>query len=229
MLDKDLHRTKLIRVLKEIYSNSTLGPLLGFKGGTAAYFFYNLPRFSVDLDFDLLDQSKGSFVYEEIQKILLKYGDFKDSADKRNSYLLAVSYKELYQNLKVEIYKTPQSKNYEIKSFNGISMLVMNKEDMFANKLIAMKNRKKIAVRDFYDVWFFLKEGWDFNQDIITEKLSKSSKEYLVELIDYVAKYSNKNLLNELAYLLDDRQKQWAKTKLKEELLFELKLRLDSL
>ena len=52
------HRNLLLKILKDIYSDTALGPVLGFKGGTAAYFFYDLPRFSVDLDFDLLDTGK---------------------------------------------------------------------------------------------------------------------------------------------------------------------------
>ena len=46
------------QILKDIYTDISIGPLLGFKGGTCAYFFYNLPRFSVDLDFDLLEVSE---------------------------------------------------------------------------------------------------------------------------------------------------------------------------
>ena len=43
------------RILKDIYTDVSIAPLLGFKGGTCAYLFYGLPRFSVDLDFDLLE------------------------------------------------------------------------------------------------------------------------------------------------------------------------------
>lgn len=229
MLDKEIHRTKLIKILKDIYSDSTLGPLLGFKGGTAAYFFYDLPRFSVDLDFDLLYPEKGDYAYQKIEKILANYGEFKDNADKRNSYLLAISYMERHQNLKVEVYKGNQNNQYELKSFQGITMQVMLKEDMFANKLLAITGRQKTAVRDFYDAWFFLKQYWDFNEEIIQEKTSKTPREYLQELISYIEEYSNENILNELGYLLDEKQKAWAKAYLKEELIFGLKLRLNGL
>lgn len=57
MLDAAHHKTILIRILKDIYTDTTIGPFLGFKGGTAAYLFYDLNRFSVDLDFDLLDET----------------------------------------------------------------------------------------------------------------------------------------------------------------------------
>ena len=54
MLDTDRHKNILIKILKDIYTDNTIGPILGFKGGTAAYLFYDLPRFSVDIDFDLI-------------------------------------------------------------------------------------------------------------------------------------------------------------------------------
>lgn len=36
--------------------------ILGFKVGTAPYLFYNLDRFSVDLDIDLLNTTKENIV-----------------------------------------------------------------------------------------------------------------------------------------------------------------------
>jgi predicted nucleotidyltransferase component of viral defense system len=66
------HKSILIKILKDIYSHPTIGPILGFKGGTAANLFYNLDRFSVDLDFDLLDTTKEELVFKEIKSILAK-------------------------------------------------------------------------------------------------------------------------------------------------------------
>lgn len=72
MLDRNVHKTILLQILKDIYTDSSLGPILGFKGGTAANFLYDLGRFSVDLDFDLLDGDKEAFVFKKIEKILLR-------------------------------------------------------------------------------------------------------------------------------------------------------------
>lgn len=58
MFNKDKHTLIMTQILKDIYSDVTISSLLGFKGGTAAYLFYDLPRFSVDLDFDLLENSE---------------------------------------------------------------------------------------------------------------------------------------------------------------------------
>ena len=55
-LDYSKHKSILLQILKDIYSDTSIAPYLGFKGGTAALLFYDLPRNSVDLDFDLLDE-----------------------------------------------------------------------------------------------------------------------------------------------------------------------------
>jgi predicted nucleotidyltransferase component of viral defense system len=50
MVDINRHRFLLVQILKDIYADLELANCLGFKGGTALMFFYDLPRFSVDLD-----------------------------------------------------------------------------------------------------------------------------------------------------------------------------------
>ena len=50
---------KLTRMYIET-KDPTLAASLGFKGGTCALIFYQLPRFSVDLDFDYIgEKNKG--------------------------------------------------------------------------------------------------------------------------------------------------------------------------
>lgn len=91
MLDTTIHKNILIRVLKDIYTDATIGPFLGFKGGTAAYLFYGLNRFSVDLDFDLLDPSKEHQVFERLKKILHEHGTIKEAYEKRYTLFLMMS------------------------------------------------------------------------------------------------------------------------------------------
>lgn len=55
VLSKDLHKNVFVDILRAVYSDPLLRNTLGFKGGTAAMLFYGLPRFSVDLDFNLLE------------------------------------------------------------------------------------------------------------------------------------------------------------------------------
>jgi len=80
MLDINRHRFYLVQILKDVYSDIELANYMGFKGGSALMFFYDLPRFSVDLDFNLLDNEKQDFVFKAVRKILLKYGKIFDEA-----------------------------------------------------------------------------------------------------------------------------------------------------
>ena len=63
VLNISTHKTILFQILKDIYSDTLISPFLGFKGGTAALLFYKLGRFSVDLDFDLLGESKEDLIF----------------------------------------------------------------------------------------------------------------------------------------------------------------------
>ncbi|MCH7759730.1 nucleotidyl transferase AbiEii/AbiGii toxin family protein, partial [Patescibacteria group bacterium] len=138
------HKNILIKILKNIYTDPTIGPVLGFKGGTAAYLFYGLNRFSVDLDFDLLDESKEDYVFEKIEKIIKEFGVIKEKYKKQHTLFFILSYTEEtpnVPNIKVEISRRNFGSGYELKNYLGISMLVMIKEDMFAHKLVAMHER----------------------------------------------------------------------------------------
>ena len=70
-IDISTHKTILFQILKDIYQDTTIAPFLGFKGGTAALMFYGLNRFSVDLDFDLLDDSKEGVTFQFYSQIFV--------------------------------------------------------------------------------------------------------------------------------------------------------------
>jgi predicted nucleotidyltransferase component of viral defense system len=82
-LETSTHRNILLSILKDISSDSIMGSSLGFKGGTAAYLFYDLPRFSVDLDFDLLDKNHEQYVFQNVKEIIEKYGYVKQTRETR--------------------------------------------------------------------------------------------------------------------------------------------------
>ena len=230
-LNTTTHKNILIKILKNIYTDSTIGPLLGFKGGTAVYLFYNLNRFSVDLDFDLLNVEKEDYVFEQIKKILENYGAIKEAEKKRFNlfYVLAYDDKVLgAQNIKVEINRREFGSKYEVKSYLGISMKVMVQEDMFAHKLCAMYERIGKTNRDIFDVWYFLQNDWPINKEIIESRTKMSYKQFLQKSIDALEKMTNRNILSGMGELLDAKQKDWVKSKLRTETIFLMKLALDN-
>lgn len=231
-LNIPIHESILINILKDIYLNSSLGPVLGFKGGTAAKLFYDLDRFSVDLDFDMLDIDKKDFIFDEIRNILSKYGKVKESTEKRFTlfYLLSYTDKEKKdQNIKVEINMRDFGSKYEIKTYLGISMNVMVKEDMMAHKLVAMYERIGETSRDIFDVHFFLEKMWPINETIIFNRTGLKLKEFIKKLIEKLEKLDNNLILSGLGELLNKNQKDSIRAKLKIETLFLLRSLLKSL
>jgi len=227
-LNTATHKNILIKILKDIYTDSSLGPLLGFKGGTAMYLFYDLERFSVDLDFDLLDETKEQEVFDKMENIVKEYGTIKEKTNKRHTLFILLSYNEEAQNIKVEINKRSFGSQYEVKNYLGISMLVMKKEDMFAHKLVAMTERTKIANRDVFDVYFFLKNNWGINKEIVEKRTEMEFTKYLEKCIKSVENISNRGILSGMGELIDGKQKDWVKSKLKQDTVFLLKLMLDN-
>ncbi|MBI2410569.1 MAG: nucleotidyl transferase AbiEii/AbiGii toxin family protein [Candidatus Kerfeldbacteria bacterium] len=227
VLNPATHKSVLIQILTAIYSDNTIGPFLGFKGGTAAYLFYGLNRHSVDLDFDLLDSAKEDQVFARVEQILKQFGNIKNAEKKRFNLFYLVSYygkKTDAQNVKVEINRRNFGSRYELKSYMGISLLVMIQEDMFANKLMAMFERMGRSNRDIFDVWFFAKNNWEINTQLVEQRSGLSFKEFLEKCIVKLEKFDDTKILDGMGELLDPKQKAWAKTKLKSETLFLLRL-----
>ena len=228
-LDYSKHKNILLQILKDIYSDTSIAPHLGFKGGTAALLFYDLTRDSVDLDFDLLDESKEQAVFEKIHKIVAGYGKTVDSRIKRFNLVNIISYDTKSQNIKVEVNRRQFGSKYDLKTLLGISMLVMVREDMFAHKLMAMHERVGKTSRDIYDAWFFLKNNWPINKEIVEQRSGKSFKELLQATAEQLEKMENRNILVGLGEFLTESQKDWARAKLQDEIIFLLKARLESL
>lgn len=228
-LDISRHRNILIRIIKDIYTDGALGPVLGFKGGTAAHLLYSLPRFSVDLDFDLLDPKKEDCVFEKIEKIISKYGRVKESHKKHHTLFFVLSYAEKENNIKVEIRRKNLGSRYEVKNHLGIPVKVMVRPDMFANKIVAMSERLEKTNRDIFDIWFFLENDWPINTEIIEKRTGLSPADFIKKCIKRLEAKSNRSILSGIGELLDEKQKIFAKTKMKDEVIFLLKLRLEGL
>lgn len=216
-----------MQILKEIYTEPSLGPVLGFKGGTAAHFFYDLGRFSVDLDFDLLNEREEDNVFKKTEKILREFGTIKEKYKKRYTQIFIISYDDTSPNIKVEINKRRFGSRYELKHYLGISMLVMVRDDMFAHKIVALLERTKMANRDIYDVWFFLRHNWPINKEIIEMRTGTSFKQYWGKCVKFAEALKDRKILDGMGELLEEKQKIWAKINLKNDLLFLLKARLE--
>ncbi len=222
------HRNILLQILKDIYSDTSISPFLGFKGGTAAYLFHNLPRFSVDLDFDLLNEKREDYVFKKVGEIIKNYGQIKEERIKRYNLFFLLSYEKKERNIKVEINRRLFGSRYELKNYLGIPMLVMIREDMFANKIAAMQERIGKTNRDIFDVWFFLKNNWPINKEMVERRSGIAFREFLNKCVADLEKMSDQNILAGMGELLDVKQKIWVKANLRRDTIFLLRLKLES-
>ena len=219
------HRTVLFQILKDIYSDTIIAPFLGLKGGTAAVMFYDLDRFSVDLNFDLLDDTRQYIVFESLIKIAARHGDIKESHIKRFSLFCLLSYEDKARNVKVEVNRRQFGSRFEIKTYLGVSMPVVTQADMFAHKLMAMHERIGKTSRDIYDVWFFLKNRFPINKEIVEKRARMPFDQLIDKCIDQLEKLNNRRIIDGVGEFLTPSQKDWAKAKLKQETIALLTLR----
>ncbi len=172
-----------------------------FKGGTALYKFYNLNRFSEDLDFTInarrMDIGKitdmalrrlsdlgieGKSQMEtygnEVNARILFKGPLYDGSKESMAYIaINCSLREKPLIVKTEFF-VPAYR--EIPSFD---VFVMGPEEILAEKVRAILTRNK--ARDVYDLWFLLRRGTAVDLKIIDKKLkvygisfSKSNKAF---------------------------------------------------
>ena len=224
MLETSKHEIVMKKILSDIYSHPSLRANLGFKGGTCLYFFYDLNRFSTDLDFNLLGDT---LEVTELTKIISKHLEIAEQREKHFTWFWQGSYTKGSHRIKIEISKRDFPDTYITKDFYGLSLTTMSPDCMFAHKLCAISDRKTLQNRDLYDSWFMFDNNFVINEEIIKIRTGKSTKDYFQDLIKYIEKETSiqHSILDGLGEVLNQSQKDWVKTQLLSKLLFELKIR----
>lgn len=212
-MDKNKHKLYMVQILSLIFKDKDLCNALAFKGGTSLMFFHRLNRFSTDLDFNLLDPDKLDMVYNKVRTILTRFGTIDDEAKKLYGPVLVLNYGKGERMLKVEISVRQYPDHYETRSLAGTDIRVMTMSDMFAHKLCAMGER--LSPRDIFDVWFFLQNHTEINEEIVMLRTGKSVSEYAAWCAERVHEASPKLLMQGLGEVLNDnKSKAFVKDKL---------------
>jgi predicted nucleotidyltransferase component of viral defense system len=214
--DPVLHKRYLTTLLTGVAG--ILKEKAAFKGGTCAAFFYNLPRFSFDLDFDILRPLTAED-RDGVRAFLAKEGKLKDFWDKENTLLAEFDYGAGQPNIKVELNKRAWKNNsYRNLWFLGLPLILQDEGTILTNKLVALTDRKTPVPRDLFDTWFFLSQGFPINGRLIEERTGRRGQEYLKSLPGFIRKtFTVRNILQGLGETLDEERKKWAKVKLIEE------------
>ena len=242
-----LHKKFMFDVLKLIYK-SPFANILWFKWWTALYFFYWLHRFSVDLDFSLtenfgtdqIEKIKSDFFLYIQKHFFVDWWNFTIKIDwtLKNSFRFVLSY-WWEKKIKIEVSSKMYDDKYEIKNLLWLQVKIMKIEYMFAHKLCAFLSRYKsnwsIANRDLFDIDFLLQKWFLPNDQIINLRTKNilgnlvDTQKYYQYLIEFIEKNKNiiqKNILDWLGDLVDEKQKKYVKNEMLENVLQQLSLRI---
>ncbi|MDD4400062.1 MAG: nucleotidyl transferase AbiEii/AbiGii toxin family protein, partial [Dysgonamonadaceae bacterium] len=178
---------------------------------------------------DSLDEAKENDVFNRINKIAGEYGKITSSYMQNSTLKNVISYSSKAQNIKIEVNRRQFGSKYELKTFLGVSMQVMVREDMFAHKLMAMYERIGKTSRDIFDVWYFAKNDWPINKEIIESRSQMEYSKLLEKCIEKLENMDNKHILDGLGELLNESQKDSVRAKLRNDAIFFLKLMLNNL
>lgn len=180
-------------ILFIIYSE--FGNALIFKGGTALYKFFNLNRFSEDLDFTL---NKKNFDFDRLVKKILssldslgvrgkvkEFSRYKNEVNVKFNFIgpeyrgskESMAFVSLNTSLRERAFGFKTEKiipSYkEIPSFD---VFVLSPEEILAEKMRTILSRNK--PRDVYDLWFLLKRGAKIDLGLINKKLKLIGKKF---------------------------------------------------
>ena len=98
---------------------------------------------------------------------------------------------------------------------------------MVASKLWALVNRKKMANRDVFDIYYFLKNNWEMDEKLLKKLSGFKVKEVIEMAIARIGKIKKNEILFGLGDLLDNSTKEKVKKDLIRDVLLELEMRKD--
>lgn len=174
--------------------------IASFYGGTALRIFYNLNRYSEDLDFTLNEVNDNFSItpyISKIQEVALSYGLNLEISTKIktaniyqtfinlkiNSKMIATLHKDENIKVKLEIDCHPaigfKTENKWLDMLEFAPIVVLDEPSLFAGKLHAIlcRNYKNtVKGRDYYDFLFYIKNKIKPNMNYLKNKLVESGK-----------------------------------------------------
>ena len=157
-----------------------------FVGGTALRFFYNLPRFSDDLDFNTPSLSEDSFkellARVEMDLSLEGFSPAISHKTRNGLFIASVNIAQVMGEygiidgrggdimIKIEVNqpKWPLPVESHVLSLYGYSFsaILMSKGALFSEKLSALLSKRR--GRYIYDILFMLRRGFPFDREILS-------------------------------------------------------------
>ena len=180
---KLIHEKYLKKILFSIYQ-SEFRDIIWFKWWTLAYLYYWLPRFSTDIDIDLLDNTKEQEVISFLEWILEDLWRHEKILGKW-LHRWRFSYNQEWWIIKIELNKRENHyTKYEWIDIDWVNILSQDKISMASNKLQALWTRR--YNRDLYDIHYFLSNWFKFDEKIILDRTWLSLNEWINHIIQWI-------------------------------------------
>ncbi|OYT42169.1 MAG: hypothetical protein B6U86_00880 [Candidatus Altiarchaeales archaeon ex4484_43] len=196
-------------ILNSIYRGN-FSRLMFFVGGTALRFFYNLPRFSEDLDFNTPSLEEDGFkeILERVEKDLSLEGFSPEISHKKrdNLFIASVNLPGVMKQygiingrrgdimIKIEVNRPewPLSTESHVMNLYGynFSAILMSKGALLSEKLLALLSRKR--GRYIYDILFMLRKRFPFDREVLYANNIMEEPEGII--LNYLSEISEKEL-----------------------------------
>lgn len=201
----------IIEVVQEI-AKSNAGSQIAFKGGTALKLFFDLPRYSEDIDYDSLPGVSAHELMNDLRDLFTKRRyEITDEAIKYFTILLELRFSGPDRHFRVKIEISTREKELEttILSFRGVPILTLEPSFLMTEKLLTFVDRR--AGRDIFDAWFILEHDYPLKESLI-EKTFAGYKDFYKALLNIVEKTNTKKILRDTGKLLGEDHRNWIRT-----------------
>ena len=201
----------LIEVVQAL-AKSRAGSWIAFKGGTALKLFYDLPRYSEDIDYDALPGSSPEELFGIVQGLCEKKGwETTDSARKYHTILVELRFKGPDRNfhIKIEVSTREKELRTAILPLRGVPIVTLEPSFLMTEKLLTFLDRQ--AGRDIFDTWFILNGAFPLDEAMIARAFESRSA-FFQALLKTVRKAQPKKILRDTGKLLSEDHRKWIQT-----------------
>jgi len=206
------YRENITIEVVQALAKSKAGAQIAFKGGTALKLFYGLPRYSEDVDYDMLPSGSGEELLNIIDRLFKRRKwEITDQALKYYTLLFELRFAGIDRNfrLKIEISTRKKHLDTSIQSLRGVPVLTLEPSFLMTEKLITFLERD--AGRDIYDAWFILNGAYPLNEPMIQEAF-RDERRFYQAILEKVTKMDPKKISRDTGKLIGADQRNWIKT-----------------
>ena len=201
----------MIEVVQEL-AKSSAGSWIAFKGGTALKLFYDLPRYSEDIDYDALAGTSAFDLFEIIAHLFRKKKwEITDEAVKYHTLLFELRFPgpERHFRIKIEISTREKKLSSAILLLRGVPVLALEPSFLMTEKLLTFIERG--AGRDVFDAWFILNNAYPLNESMVKESMENWADFYRT-ILTKIETADPKKIFRDTGKLLNADHRNWIRT-----------------